>query len=220
MGADVQASALWRALLPEGVAVCETIGNASIADLFDEERAAIAKAVARRVSEFAAGRLCARAALAELGVAGTALPRGADRKPVWPDGFTGSITHTDGYCAAAAAPCGRFRALGIDAEHIGRIDAAMERLIATPRECAVLDTLAGDARAQAATILFSAKEAFYKCWSTAGGKFIGFQDAEVYPHDGQFMIVPSVDGPLREAWPNGHYRVKDGMVFAAMALPS
>lgn len=70
----------------------------------------------RRQREFATARSCARTALARLGVPPVpvlASPRGAPR---WPAGVVGSITHCDGYRAAAVAYTRDVVSLGIDAE--------------------------------------------------------------------------------------------------------
>ena len=47
-------------LLPAGVACAEEFTDVSDAELFDEERAVIANAVAKRRGEFATVRYCAR----------------------------------------------------------------------------------------------------------------------------------------------------------------
>ena len=52
------------------------------------------KAVQKRKAEFLAGRYCARAALAQLdGSLAVNIGIGANREPLWPPGFVGSITH-------------------------------------------------------------------------------------------------------------------------------
>ena len=55
----------------------------------------LSTAVAKRRSEYLAGRWCAREALAMLGMEG--IPAlGPDRAPQWPAGSLGSITHSQG----------------------------------------------------------------------------------------------------------------------------
>src|SRR5438876_11927142 len=48
-----------------------------------------------RQSIFDMGRACAAELLAELGSRETSVAMAADRSPVWPQGYVGSITHTD-----------------------------------------------------------------------------------------------------------------------------
>lgn len=73
------------------------------------------QAPAKRRIEFLAGRRCASAALQAVGCAAVAaLPIGPRRAPLWPAGFTGSISHGGGLAIAVAAPLDAVSALGID----------------------------------------------------------------------------------------------------------
>lgn len=105
-----------------------------------------------------AGRRAATAALAALG--GPALD-GAhhdDGRPVWPDGWTGSISRRDGDAIAVVARRG---AIGIDLERRG----------ALPIEDAVTvlddDELGHAVDDDGATERWSAKEAAFKAWNEA-----------------------------------------------------
>ncbi len=82
--------------------------------LLPEEAAFLGRAVPKRVREFAAGRLCARRALAEFGISDFPLRVADDRQAVWPSSMIGSITHTAGLCAAVVAERARIAALGLD----------------------------------------------------------------------------------------------------------
>src|SRR5271169_2601616 len=79
--------------------------------LLPAEAQALSKAVLKRVQEFAAGRLCARALLAEFGIHDFPIKVADDRQPVWPETLVGSITHTAGLCAAVVAPRSVLRAV-------------------------------------------------------------------------------------------------------------
>ena len=85
-------------VLPAGVAACEISHSAALNSLHPAEARCVERAAASRLQDFASGRYCARQALAKLGVHGFPLLAGEDRVPNWPEGFVGSITHTDGYC--------------------------------------------------------------------------------------------------------------------------
>src|SRR5215469_17508082 len=65
-----------------------------------QELSCVSHCANERIEQFAAGRLCARRALEALGIAGFSLLTAPDRRPLWPAGVTGSITHTAGYAAA------------------------------------------------------------------------------------------------------------------------
>ncbi len=89
--------------------------------LLPAEAACLGRAVRKRVQEFAAGRLCARRALAQFGIENFALRVRGDRQPDWPPAMVGSITHTDGLCAAVAGPSAHFAGLGVDSEIAGEV---------------------------------------------------------------------------------------------------
>ena len=144
--------------------------------LLPAEAAHLGPVVPKRAQEFAAGRLCARQALAEFGKSAFPLEVAADRQPVWPDLLLGSITHTAGYCAAAVAERGHVAALGLDSEVIGDVRAEIWPKICVPMEAAWIESLSGSERAAAVTLIFSAKEAFYKCQFPLVGERLHFHD--------------------------------------------
>lgn len=123
--------------------------------------------VARRSAEFSAGRHAARLAMAAAGLAPCALPKGADRAPVWPAGVLGSISHSDLACIAAVArpgagtdladgPCG----IGLDIEPLRPFDPAVAALVTGPEDSVPGDRAA--AKADPGLLLFCVKEAAYK----------------------------------------------------------
>jgi enterobactin synthetase component D / holo-[acyl-carrier protein] synthase len=87
---------------------------------------------------------------------------GPQREPLWPEGFVGSITHTTGLCLAVVADRKRFMGLGVDIEIAGGVTPELWPSICTDEERSWLGSLPDDARAAAATLVFAAKEAFYK----------------------------------------------------------
>lgn len=132
-----------------------------------------------RLAEFTAGRACARRALTELDIEVEALPIGPGRAPQWPDGVRGSITHTDGYRGAVAARTRDLAgaSIGVDAESIGRVTPKLwKRLFVEPERQALRAHTDPDL---AATIFFSAKEAFYKAQYPITEAWVGFGDVRV-----------------------------------------
>jgi 4'-phosphopantetheinyl transferase EntD len=131
------------------------------ASAFASEEVFLARAVAQRRDEFRAGRVAARLALSRLGCAPAAIPAHAQRDPVWPRGFIGSIAHANRIALAIAAHSRGFQGAGIDLED------------ATPLEPRLVGTVCRqDERAQAsavarlgidhAKLCFVAKEALLK----------------------------------------------------------
>jgi 4'-phosphopantetheinyl transferase EntD len=148
-----------------------------------QEAAQVEGAVPRRQREFAAGRACARRALARLGIRDFVLRNGADRAPRWPAGVVGSITHTGdarrGFCAVAVARTPEVAALGLDAE-IGSLGEALWDGVLTRCERTWLGTLRDDReREQGALLIFSAKECFYKAQYPMSGRFLEFGQVEI-----------------------------------------
>ena len=187
------------------VVAFELYGPGNESELHPDERARIGHAGEKRRREFAAGRMCARAALVELGMASDQpLGSAPDRAPLWPDGVIGSISHTDDYCIVVLAPAdGSDGGIGIDAERFGRVGDHLHRTIFTTTERAWLGRLPGPERADTATTLFSGKEAFYKAQHPLTGSWVGFKDVSGRTGADGLILDPATDlGALgRLRWP-------------------
>jgi 4'-phosphopantetheinyl transferase EntD len=176
-------------IVPAAVACAEAFADPPDAVLFPEEEALVAAAVGARRREFATGRGCARAALAELGVPPAPVLRGERGEPRWPPGIVGSITHCAGYRGAVVARTRDVLTIGVDAEEDEALPAGVLDIVSLPGE---RDRLRGLAAAAPGTcwdrLLFSAKESVYKAWFPLTGRWLGFHDADISinPADGTF----------------------------------
>jgi 4'-phosphopantetheinyl transferase EntD len=171
-----------RGLFPDGAIAAELREPGDPALLMPAEAACLASgAVEKRRREFAAGRLCARRAMAELGIQDFALRVAQDRQPLWPDSLVGSITHTPGLCVAVAAAKTRLAAVGLDSEVVGGVAPDIWPTIGVPSELAWLESLPVAQRAAAVTLIFSVKEAFYKCQYPVTAEWLNFEDLRVEP---------------------------------------
>jgi 4'-phosphopantetheinyl transferase EntD len=194
--------------------------------LLPEEAAHLGRAVAKRMQEFAAGRLCARRALAEFGMPDFPVRVAEDRQPIWPDFLAGSITHTAGFCAAVVADRRHIQAVGLDSEVVGDVKAEIWSHICLPDEIAWLRSLPASEQAPAVTLIFSAKEAFYKCQYPLVRERLGFHDVriEVPPwnaSDGSFLVHPTRSVAIAaHASPPlpGRYLFHEKLVTAAINL--
>lgn len=180
-----------QALLPAGVCASADVASA-VAEPFEfpEEGQHLANAVVARRNEFIAGRRCARAALTALGHVPDALPKDADGLPLWPDGFVGSISHSRGLCCALAARAEAMTCIGLDLEKTTRLSPrAMER-VAHPAEA----DFAGEDLA-AGSLLFSAKEAFFKAQFPVWRAQPNFKDLafQVDPSSQQMTVLKIAD---------------------------
>jgi 4'-phosphopantetheinyl transferase EntD len=191
-------------LLPATTTWATGPSTATVDDLYADEAAAVRGAVPSRIAEFAAGRVAARRALAALGVDPVAVPVGARRMPSWPPGVVGSITHCAGLVAAAVGRVAEWWALGIDAEPAVALEADVRDVVTTPVERSRMTEPLD------ATVVFCAKEAFYKCWSALDGAVLEFHDVEVTFDGPSFVALPAGGDP----WP-GRWAVRDGFVLAA-----
>ena len=149
-----------------------------------------------RAAEFEAGRRAAVRSLEQIGWSGRQkidridhvktveehwpVGRNPDRSPSWPDGFVGSISHSRRWIWAAAAQADKYLSLGIDTEILLSPEQAGELKsdVGTAAEWELLQRT-GLAWPQAVTLLFSAKEAFFKCWFPLTGTFWEFADVEL-----------------------------------------
>lgn len=102
------------------------------------------------------------------------------RLPIWPEGFTGAITHKSGLATVVAGRTAEFESLGIDSETVLTVQAASEirNSITRPSEEAVVASL-GWRVEETLTLIFSAKEAVYKAVSARLGLDIGFAEIEI-----------------------------------------
>jgi len=133
----------------------------------------------KRNREFAAGRFCAQHALKQLAI-NAEVPVDTDRKPIWPQGIVGSISHSDNYAWAATARKGTIAGIGIDTETVVD-DATLSQIskeITIDAEQELLAKIPHDGNT-AFTILFSAKEAIYKCLYPKNEQYFGFHDVQL-----------------------------------------
>ncbi|KMS76678.1 4'-phosphopantetheinyl transferase [Streptomyces viridochromogenes] len=220
-------------LLPASVVTVEAYGDEEPVNtaLYPEEEAVVARAVGKRRREFAVVRSCARRAMDKLGVPAQPILPGERGAPVWPAGLVGSMTHCDGYCAAALVRAADLASLGVDAEPHQTLPEGVLPAVALPAEEERLRRLAGDhPGVHWDRLLFSAKESVYKAWFPLTGKWLDFTEADIDvftdPGDrrsGGFRARLLVPGP----WVGdrqldgfeGRWTVQRGLVATAVSVP-
>jgi 4'-phosphopantetheinyl transferase EntD len=131
------------------------------------EHELVARASARRLAQFRAGRAAARRALGRPAV----ILAHAGGDPAWPVGVVGSITHTDDWALAATIPKTDLAGLGIDLEPDTPLAPELGDRVCRPEEAA-----SGPA---AAKVVFVAKEAFYKALYPIQRRFMEFHDVSI-----------------------------------------
>ena len=149
-----------------------------------EERE-VAHAVANRRDEFATGRRLARAALGRLGCEPTGIPAGADRAPIWPEGFLGTISHAGRLCVVHVGRTRDLTGMGVDIASKSRLEPALLKDICRPDERAFDET---GGTIDPVMLRFVSKEAFFKAYYPATRAFLEFHDVrvEIDPKHGIF----------------------------------
>jgi 4'-phosphopantetheinyl transferase EntD len=155
------------------------IDAADPAALRPEEAALAARFAPSRLREFAAGRLCARPLLAALGAGDPLLLVGAHRAPAWPPNVVGSLSHGAGLCVVALARRDAFRGLGVDVESEAPLGEAVRRRVCTDGEARLLAGADAADAGRLAKLLFSAKEAVYKCVHPLLERPLGLRSVEI-----------------------------------------
>ena len=199
----------------------ETTDLTNYNDLHPEERVVVSRAVDIRKSEFGDARWCAHRALQELGLesAGSIL-KGEKGMPLWPDGYTGSLTHTEGLRVAVAAPTSELLSVGIDAEPAEPLPEGVLDQIARSTERHWVDKQKSAGNAWADRLLFCAKEATYKAWFPMTRQWLGFEDAEIeIRSDGTFIAYLLVR-PTPVPYIRGRWVVRGGYVYASTFVPA
>lgn len=181
-------------------------------------------AVRGRQLSFLAGRLCAEHGLRTSGsdIVGP-LGRGESGEALWPEGWRGSISHTRHIALAVVMPRnGRF-GIGIDAEEI-MDDRSLDDVL---QVCAHKDDrrfiAEGAASAcLAGTVMFCAKEAYYKAMHGVTRRFIDFDEISLRSlslRSGDFCLQPTMASPDQDNLPSvaGRFVVDGNVVVAFVA---
>ncbi|MFE7461418.1 4'-phosphopantetheinyl transferase [Streptomyces sp. NPDC057554] len=215
-------------LLPAYV-VCAATREVTVPDgtLFPEEEAIVAKALAKRRNDFTTARACARRAMRGLGLEPVAVLHGKRGMPLWPDGIVGSLTHCDGYRAAALARAADVLSLGVDAEPHAPLPDGVGALVVRPEE---QERFTGPPAGEEGGIhwdrvLFSAKESVFKTWYPLTLTELDFDEADLTFHregdraaEGTFTARLLRTDPALPPRLEGRWRVEAGIVTTAVLL--
>jgi 4'-phosphopantetheinyl transferase EntD len=213
---DLEMIDAWMAAhAPKGTAWA--VGTIESGEPFDAtEAAVIESAMPVRRNEFVTGRRLARLALAQLGCATTALPCDVNRVPIWPAGFTGTISHTSTVCVAHVGHTANFFGMGIDIEPDVPLADELVSLICRPDEDSCVYFYPPLLR-------FIAKEAFYKAYFPLARCFLDFQDVHVELDFARNIFLATLlgsDKPIilgRRSF-EGFFGYPDGHLIAALWL--
>jgi 4'-phosphopantetheinyl transferase EntD len=183
------------------------------------ERELVENFTAKKQAEFAAGRQCARQALAYFGIKNHAILKDETGRPIWPEGFTGSISHCQGMYGAAVCKSSACKSLGFDVELIPRKIHEHEVLkrICLPEELDEISGLSGSNFKVIARLIFSAKESAFKCLSCLNHGQMGYKSIHIRlarekgTFSAQFALSHDCESPVPEC--PGRYLVIGEYVF-------
>ena len=215
-------------ILPNGVASAELLAYPDDLKPHPAEEHLIAKSVDKRRRDFIGARYCARQALEQLGEPAVAIGKGERGMPLFPRGIVGSLTHCDGYRAAALAHKLRFRSVGIDAEPHGALPEGVLDSVSLPQEREWLGATSTGLHLD--RLLFCAKEATYKAWFPLTLRWLGFEDAHITftvddlsddAGSGTFhsaLLIPgqTTDGGVPLTSFDGRWVIGDGLILTAI----
>lgn len=215
-------------LIPAPAATAEELGDppGAVEALYPEEAASVARAVPKRRNEYATARVCARRALTALGLPPVPVLSSRRGAPQWPAGVVGSMTHCDGYRAAALAHAGDLASIGLDAEPNAPLPEGVLDSVSLEPERKMLASLPGGPDpVHWDRLLFSAKESVFKVWYPLTLKELDFHEAELVldPQGGGFTARLLVPGPVlggREIPVfHGRWLCRKGLLLTAITLP-
>lgn len=190
------------------------------AELPAPERELVARAVDKRKAEFGDARWCAHRVLAEYGVSpGIPILRGDKGMPLWPEGFTGSLTHTEGLRAAAVGRRAEVRSVGLDVEPAAALPAGVLESIALDSEKLMMQRWRGSGKEWADRLLFCAKEATYKAWFPLTQRWLDFDQAEITLHPGGTFSARLLPDTAPLPLFSGRWVVRAGYCCAAITVP-
>jgi len=191
---------------------------------------AVQNSVAKRQAEFLAGRICAKQALLASGIARWTVAVGPHREPIWPNNMVGSISHSDHHVVAAVAPLRDVEGLGIDIETVMTSEtcASIMPIVISRTECAYLDSILSSFDKEVLlTLVFSAKESFFKAAFRQVRDFFDFDSLELCTLDLQRQcLLMHTTRSLSSTIPAGmpvlvHFEMFDGAaVMTSVVLTS
>lgn len=205
------------------VKTMETVGDFVLSP--EEMEILSPKAVQKRRDEFLLGRAAACSALKQLGFASPPpVLKGRNREPIWPDGYIGTITHSNGVAVAAACARSYADGIGIDIETLEKnVSTGVFKLTCTEKELELIHSDSSKNQTMFKRI-FSAKEAGFKAFFRHAQAYIDYREAELSWDSGTSSFEGVLLTDAGKKYPEGSRftvgsRLIDGFVFSHVLLP-
>lgn len=213
---------LARSLFGADLAIAVTDPRTTYNHLLPQETGAMSRMAPTRQRAYAAGRAAAHDAMTRLGQPVQPVLMTPDRAPLWPEGLTGSISHSQSCCIAVLGRVSDVRAIGVDVEEDTGLDADLVATVCTTVERAWLSAQPRATAGLLGKLIFSAKECAYKCQYPLSKTLFGFENLEVTPDPdtGQFeaTFLNSIPPFAAGTRLHGRFDIADGLIITAMVL--
>ncbi len=164
-------------------------------------------------------------------------PNRVDRSPHFPLDVVGSFSHSKDYVCTAMALMRHVRSVGIDIESSGRINAKTREQIRTQMDVKSTEVISDE---ELDTLIFSAKESFYKLLHPIVKRYFVFSDAAITNVEESSQRLTEIDGivvkksgeftlallkelseefgPQSKHFFKGHWVLFDGFLLTVMEL--
>ena len=205
---------------------CEHLSDST--DFFlhpEEEKISASFGSSKRRAEFSLGRYCARRALSKFELESVPILRKTEnREPYWPESVRGSITHSEGFAAAAVGLAKDVSGIGIDLESLSRVvDFNIRRHVCVDKEREFLESLPAEQATRYLRIIFSAKESIFKCFFPISQTYLYFQDAEIIIDENNsefsFSLSKACTGITSAGFQHsGRFSIKDDLLLTSIYI--
>ena len=189
----------------------------------EEEKISASFGSSKRRSEFSLGRYCAHRALSKFELESVPILRNTEnREPYWPESVRGSITHSEGFAAAAVGLTKDVSGIGIDLESLSRrVDFNIRRHVCVEKEREFLETLPAEQANRYLRIIFSAKESIFKCFFPISQTYLSFQDAAIIIDENNsefsFVLSKACSGITSAGFQHsGRFSIKDDLLLTSI----
>lgn len=146
------------------------------------------------------GRIAAKRCLAQFGERSVSILRGDGGEPLFPEGFVGSISHTDDTAAAVVGRSEEFLGLGIDIESQSRkLNKSIIDRIGTAQE----KRWVKESPADRSLMVFCTKESVYKALFPLHRKRMDFKDVACVWNDEHQAFISTLLTDFGAPWDAG-----------------
>ena len=205
---------------------CEHLSNSTDFLLHpEEEKISASFGSSKRRAEFSLGRYCARRALSKFELESVPILRNTEsREPYWPKSVRGSITHSEGFAAAAVGLAKDVSGIGIDLESLSRVvDFNIRKHVCVEKEREFIESLTAEQAKRYLRIIFSAKESIFKCFFPISQTYLSFQDAAIIIDEKKFefsfVLSKACFGITSAGFQHsGRFSIKDDLLLTSIYI--